>query len=41
MNIPESIRHVEYSPYLNRYCDYVEEKVRVPVEKYYTDYYEI
>ena len=38
---PEPKRRVQYVPYEEKYVDYVEKKVKVPVQKEYTDYYEI
>lgn len=35
------IRRVEYVPYEQRYIEYVEQRIKVPVQKVCTDYYQI
>jgi hypothetical protein len=35
------IRRVEYVPYEQRYIEYVEQRIKVPVQKVTTDYYQI
>lgn len=38
---PPPQRRVEYVPYEERYIDYVEERIWVPVTRMCTDYYQI
>lgn len=34
-------RRIQYVPYEEKYVEYVEQRIKVPVQRYYTDYYQI